>query len=231
MPEYFKRNRKWLSWAIVLGLLYWAFSFYVVIPVCMPFSKSATFYLESHKKQQSEGAPKRIYFRIPSAYFNGYYPPHGGKVLSLGLHVDQFTQKPFCLMPTDIPSERELGGMTVQMKGVWKSGASNFMPSIFMRRPLLPENKIGAVGDGLIAYKYNQGEDYLALENERSVPTYFSCFRDDKGKSRYRRCNVETIYRDMWVSYAFNGSRLAEWQKIEQTAFEFIDSRISRIEK
>jgi hypothetical protein len=223
--------RKYLRWwmlagAGLLGIAviggYWAYSYYVFVPVCEWPSKSITMYLEGPKR---EGMPRRVTFRVPSAYMiNRAYAPRltGGKQSRISLNLNIRKNEPECLTKLSrFLNHEDFIYITISGLGT-VDGFQEFMATQYQST----EKEVPAE-DGFRGYRRKSVmEDFVVPRINPQNPIFFNCIARDAPNYVHGSsgCRAWTNYKGLSVQYGFRRSKLQQWQEIQKKAFDFIDS-------
>lgn len=224
-----KKYKRYLVPAIAVAVALWAFDQYVVLPICMPFGKPVTMYLEWNEKQQALGTPKRITFRIPSAYLLPMNSPSSrgeGYHESISFNIDSKQSQPACLLP-----QRD--------EWVRKREAIKIPVSI---RPSIPDavlnirdltcTKYQAIDSdipGFMAYRsHNHVECYIPIK-QPSSPLFFRC--GITNAPPLLGCESVVEYKNVQVAYQLRSNKLAQWPEIQAKVFKKIDDFVVDIKR
>lgn len=219
-----KRNRRLLVWAAVLAPVLWWFNYSVIIPICMPYSKPVTMYLEWNEKQRASGSVERITFRIPSAYLIPINSPASrgaGYHSTIGFSFDKQEERPACLLQKqDYPDTKNYQiYVTLQSFGKALVDPAEAR-ECSSRTPVVPSPK-----SGFDSYKSDMGQCFIP-KDRGDTRVFFNCIIADG----MRGCRAWTVYKDMRVTYGFHHTHLAEWKEIHAKVLKKIDSFIYDID-
>ncbi len=224
-----KRYRRHLIWAVTLLPLLLAFNYYTVIPICMRYSKPVTYYMEWGEKAVARGTPKRITFRIPSAYLMPNINPElrsGGKVRFIHFMFNTSGNTPGCLYHELDSWEREAETKNIIFVTILPiiGKALSEVERIRDRETKISED------DGFDVYSRESSlsENYVPNTMQQDG-LYFNCLKATT--ARKGGCTGHAVYKRMYIKYIFRRTELKNWQEIQKTVFDKIDSFTSSIDK
>lgn len=220
-----KRNRRLLIRAAILITVIWWFNYSVIIPICMSPSKPVTMYLKWNEKYQANGTPRRITFRIPSAYLLPLNSPArrgSGYHEGIGFEFDKDNELPACLL-----KKEQSDGITKNYKisVSIKPGKALNLPDSMEDYLCTSHQQVISDVKGFIAHKNGAGKCYVP-EDKKNTKVIFDCMFVDGP----RGCMAWTSYKGMRVQYIFNHSQLSEWHEVHDKVLRKIDSFISDID-
>lgn len=222
-----KRYRRHLIWAVILLPLLLAFNYYTVIPICMKYSKPVTMYMEWGEKAVAQGTPKRITFRIPSAYLLPNINPElrsGGKVRFLAVQINEHSA-PGCLYFSQTAHEIQEHRSYLSYIHLTPSGVAN-RPNKMQRSICTKNPKIPSDVEGFDVYKSDRGKCYVP-QVATGFPLFFDCMITDMP----RGCRAWAFYKDMRLQYGFPHANLTDWRTINDRVVAKIDDLITDIDE